>query len=105
MHARTLPTPFALDVRTLRTHAVAIVLTATALRSQLYRVLDDVATTGQPVEIIRKGKRLRIQVVDSPRATFSFDALERGELRPLTAGDPDTLPFTDFTDTWEPDPS
>jgi hypothetical protein len=76
-------------------------LTATTLRSQLYQVLDRIAETGEPVEIVRKGKRLRIQVVESEPKVFSFEALES---HPGTiVGDPDTLPYVDLSALWQPD--
>lgn len=37
-----------------------ITLTPSKLRANLYRILDLVLDTGQPVEIDRKGKRLKI---------------------------------------------
>jgi hypothetical protein len=40
-------------------------LTASKLRENIYKILDQVAETGIPVEIIRKGKRLKI-VSQSP---------------------------------------
>jgi hypothetical protein len=37
-------------------------LSPSRLRANLYRVLDQVIESGEPVEIIRKGRRLRISV-------------------------------------------
>ena len=35
-------------------------VTASKLREDIYRLLDQVATTGAPLEVVRKGKLLRI---------------------------------------------
>lgn len=37
-------------------------LSPSRLRANLYRILDQVIESGQPVEIVRKGRRLRIAV-------------------------------------------
>lgn len=39
-------------------------LTASKLRENIYRVLDQVLETGEPVEIERNGRRLRIVAVE-----------------------------------------
>ena len=41
-------------------------LTASKLRENIYRVLDEVLATGQPVEIERNGRRLLIVADDQP---------------------------------------
>ncbi|MCK6682114.1 MAG: type II toxin-antitoxin system Phd/YefM family antitoxin [Thermoanaerobaculia bacterium] len=72
-------------------------LSATALRSRLYEVLDEVLRTGQPVEIERKGKKLLI--VAAP-AGGTVDSLAK---RPgYVVGDPDDLVHMDWTDQWKP---
>ncbi|MCC6130733.1 MAG: type II toxin-antitoxin system Phd/YefM family antitoxin [Acidobacteria bacterium] len=72
-------------------------LTATALRSRLYEVLDEVIRTGQPVEIERKGRKLLI--VAAP-ARGGIGSLEK---RPgYVVGDPDELVHVDWTDQWKP---
>jgi prevent-host-death family protein len=35
-------------------------ITASKLRENIYRILDEVAETGVPVEVVRKGVKLRI---------------------------------------------
>jgi hypothetical protein len=42
-------------------------ITPTQLRSNLYRVLDEVAETGTPQEIVRGERRLLIVPADGPR--------------------------------------
>ena len=39
---------------------VCVAITASKLRENIYRVLDEVLATGQPVEIERNGRRLLI---------------------------------------------
>ncbi len=41
-------------------------ITASKLRENIYRVLDQVLETGEPVEIERNGRRLRIVADDPP---------------------------------------
>ena len=72
-------------------------ITATQLRSNLYRVLDAILESGEPVEIVRHGRRLRI-VPDEPACR-----LDRLQKRPeAIVGDPDELVAIDWTDTWQP---
>lgn len=69
----------------------------TALRADLYRILDGVLETGSPVEVERNGRRLRILPVE-----------ERGRLARLRPhagaipGDPEDLVHLDWTDEWRP---
>ena len=73
-------------------------VTASELRSQIYRLLDQVVETGQPLEVERKGARLRI-AVDQPRKK-----LDRLVTRKCIVGDPDDLAAMDWSDTWSPQP-
>lgn len=41
-------------------------ISLTSLRQQLFKVVDRIIETGAPVEISRRGRRLRIVRVDSP---------------------------------------
>jgi len=75
-------------------------MTATELRSQLYTVLDRIAETGEPVEIVRKGTTLRISAEEKRPRVFSFDRLVS---HPGTiVGDPDDLVQTDWSSEWRP---
>jgi hypothetical protein len=60
-------------------------LTLTALRQQLFKIVDKVIQTGVPVEIERRGHRLKIVLDDPPR--------KLANLRPHKAitGDADDL--------------
>ena len=65
-------------------------ITASKLRENIYRILDGVIETGEPVEIDRGGRRLRIVVVESDAGTKAGSRFDRLVLRPdLITGDPD----------------
>lgn len=70
--------------------------TATALRKDLYNVLDRVLETGEPVEIERNGRIVRI-VADRPASRF--DRLVR---RDVVVGDPGDLVAMDWSGEWTP---
>ena len=67
------------------------------LRANLYRLLDRVLDTGVPLEVERKGRRLRILPADSGGRL--------GNLRPhpeYLAADPDSLVHLDWSEEWRP---
>lgn len=73
-------------------------ITASKLRQDVYRILDEVLATGEPVEIERKGRVLRI-VSEEPRPS----RLAAMEPRPdLIIGDPEDLVHIDWSDEWRP---
>ena len=66
-----------------------------ALRANLYRLLDRVLETGEPLEIERNVARLRTAPLERP------GRLER--LRPhpgFLRGDPDEIVHLDWSDEW-----
>jgi hypothetical protein len=70
---------------------------ASELRQNIYRLLDEVLATGRPLEIERKGRRLRIIPVDEPSRL--------GRLVPhpdAIVGDPDELISIDWSEHWRP---
>ena len=72
-------------------------ITASALRQDIYRILDSVLDSGQPVEVERRGRRLKIAPV--------VPASKLSRLVPRTTflrGDPDDLISIDWSDTWRP---
>jgi len=78
----------------------ALTTTASKLRANIYRMLDEVLETGQPLEIERNGKIL----VLAPKEERSFwDRLPRRE--GYIVGDPDELIHMDWSSEWNPDPS
>ncbi|HEX2164760.1 MAG TPA: type II toxin-antitoxin system prevent-host-death family antitoxin [Thermoanaerobaculia bacterium] len=72
-------------------------LTASKLRENIYRILDEVLETGVPVEIERRGRMLKIVPVET-----------RGRLANLkpnpgfVIGDPEDLVHLDWSSEWKP---
>ena len=71
-------------------------LRASALRENIYRVLDEILETGVPVDIERKGKLLRILAVE-PKSK-----LANLKPRDLIVGDPEDLVHLDWSEEWRP---
>jgi hypothetical protein len=71
-------------------------LTASKLRENIYKILDQILETGVPVEIERDGKILRISPVDPP------SKLSNLQPRKYLRGDPDELVHVDWTEEWQP---
>lgn len=72
-------------------------ITVSALRADIYRIIDRVVRTGQPVEITRKGKRVRIVPVDPP------SKLDNLTPHPdYIIGDPEDLVHMDWSHEWRP---
>ena len=70
-------------------------LTASRLRSDVYRLLDRVLETGEPLTVERKGKRLLIV-----RAPGGGGRLAHLVPRDCIKGDPEELVHIDWSDTW-----
>ena len=71
-------------------------LTASKLRANIYRILDEVLETGVPVEVERKGRAVRIVPVDPP------SKLERLTQRDYLRCDPDAIVHLDWSGEWRP---
>ncbi len=72
-------------------------LSATALRANLYKVLDEVLATGVPVEIERRGRSLKIVLEETVPVSGKL------KVRPeFIRGNPDDLVHMDWSDTWNP---
>jgi len=72
-------------------------LSASKLRQDIYRILDEILASGVPVEIERKGRRLRIVPADRP------SRLERLPRRDAyLKGDPDEIVEIDWSSEWRP---
>ncbi len=71
-------------------------VTASKLRESIYRILDEILATGVPVEIERRGKRLKIIPADPPS--------KLANLRPrrYLRGDPHRLVHIDWSGEWRP---
>ncbi len=72
-------------------------LTATELRANLYKILEGILRSGRPVEVVLKGKKLRISPA-LPQA--KFDRLEPHS--DAIVGDPDELISIDWSEYWKP---
>ena len=68
--------------------------TASSLRQNVYRILDEVLETGVPVEIERRGRLLRIVPVEMP------SKLRELPQRPYIRGDPDEIVHVDWSGEW-----
>jgi len=72
-------------------------LTASTLRKDVYRLLDQVAETGRPLVIERKGRRLKIVREESG------GRLKRLTPHPCMNQDPESLVHIDWSEEWHPD--
>lgn len=74
-------------------------ITASALRSDVYNILDQVLESGEPVTIERNGRELKIVPVEKR------SKLDRLVARPdFIIGDPEDLVHMDWSHEWNPDP-
>jgi len=70
-------------------------ISLTKMRSDLYKIVDRVLETGVPVEIERRGRKVRIVPV---RPKSKLESLVK---RPGTiVGDPDEIVHMDWSDEW-----
>lgn len=76
----------------------AMELTASTLRQDIYRILDEVLATGEPVEIRRHGRLLRIVADEVPGSRLARVRTRAGAV----PGDPEDLVHTDWSDLWRP---
>lgn len=71
-------------------------VTPSQLRKNFYQLLDHVLETGQPLEIERKGRKLRIVSVEP------VSRLARLPKRKCINGDPEKLVSIDWSGEWKP---
>jgi hypothetical protein len=73
---------------------------ATRFRADLYTFLDEVITTGRPLEVALRGRKVRIVAVLESAPTSRLDAMQP---RPdYIVGDPDDLVQPTFDDAaWD----
>ena len=72
-------------------------ISATQLRKNVYKLLDEVLKTGIPIKINRKGKRLFILPAEP---VSKFDRLEKHP--GCIVGDPEDLVHIDWSGEWDP---
>ena len=72
-------------------------ITASSLRGNIYRLLDQVLETGQPLEIERKGRLLKIIPEERP------SKMSRLVKHPCIKGDPESIVHMDWSDEWQHD--
>ena len=72
-------------------------ITPTELRKNIYKLLDQVLESGDPIEIKRKGKRLLIAPAEPEKK------LERLESHPdCIVGNPEDFVHVDWSGEWNP---
>jgi len=69
-------------------------MTASTLRKNIYRLLDQVLETGQPLEIERKGRLLRVVPVGQP------SKIARLVKHDCLRGDPEDIVHVDWSGEW-----
>jgi hypothetical protein len=69
-------------------------VTASELRSRIYHLLDEVAATGRPLVIERKGRKLQVVCEETP------GRLSRLVRRDCIPGDPEQLVHMDWSKEW-----
>jgi hypothetical protein len=70
-------------------------ITASALRQNVYRLLDQVIETGVPLEISRKGVVLKIT------SSKNMNKLENLKKRKVFKGNPEELVHIDWSSEWK----
>ncbi len=72
----------------------------TALRSNIYQIIDSVLKTGVPVEIERHGKKLKLVPVEDMKKRGSvFDVLPKR--RHVTTGNDNDFAHIDWSGEWK----
>ncbi|MBU0729229.1 MAG: type II toxin-antitoxin system Phd/YefM family antitoxin [Proteobacteria bacterium] len=72
-------------------------LTASALRGNIYKLLDQVLESGQPLTIERKGKLLQIV------STGKISKLKKLVKHSCLKGDPESIVHLDWSEEWRND--
>ncbi len=89
---------FNYEVTNVRLCYYSTYVTASELRSQIYKVLDQVLETGVPMEITRKGRK--ILIVRGEDDSSKLARLVRRES--VIDGDADDLIHMDWSAEWRP---
>jgi prevent-host-death family protein len=70
-------------------------VTASKLRENIYKILDEVLATGMPVEVVRHGKTLKIVPEDEMPKTR-----RRKTPNKLMVGDPESFVHVEWLHEW-----
>ncbi len=76
---------------------MSAILTATELRGNIYRILDEILESGRAQEVVRKGRKLLIVPAEPKRRRL--DNLPRKKITNCTF---DELVATSWEDSWNP---
>lgn len=77
-------------------------ISVTELRTNIYNIVDEIIKTGQPVDIERAGKRLRILPLNNDYQTET-GKLNRLISRPeVITGSPEDFTHIDWSHEWKP---
>ena len=71
---------------------------STKLRANIYKILDQILETGEPVEIERKGRILKI-VPEPEKKPLSEKLVQR---KGVLSGNPDDIIHLDWSNEWNP---
>ncbi len=74
-------------------------MTATELRANLYKALDQMLATGEPIEITRKGRTLKLTLEPVEQKGSILDRLVPHD---CIVGDPDDFVHIDWSHEWKP---
>lgn len=70
-------------------------ITASALRQNIYKLLDRVIETGEPIEISRKGVLLQITPLEKQKKVHQL------KTREIMTSDPESIVHIDWTHEWK----
>ena len=72
-------------------------VTASKLRENIYRILDEILETGIAVEIVRRGRKLKIIPLDEGPSNRLDKLVERSD---VIRCDPEELVHVDWSKEW-----
>jgi len=75
-------------------------ITATKFRQNMYKLLDQLLKTGDPIVIKIKGKKVRLVPENKPKYKSGLDKFIK---RDTIVGNPDELLEIDWSKEWNPD--